>query len=122
MKKLFTLLFITILSLSLMSPAFALETIKNIDIEKFNKLASTVDQQFKELESKHEAKLKENGSLFNRGLETTLPGLSNFHLVGAWVTSAGALFVNALSGRTVIKAICKSDGKRFQTGCSGVRV
>jgi len=53
------------------------------------------------------------GSLFNRGLETTLPGLSNFHLVGAWVTTTGALFANALSGRKVIKAICKSDGKRF---------
>lgn len=55
------------------------------------------------------------GSLFKRGPETTLPGLSNFHLVGAWVTSVGALFANALSGRTLIKAICKCDGKRFNT-------
>lgn len=55
------------------------------------------------------------GSLFNRKPETTLPGLSDFHLVGAWVTSTGALFANAFSGRTVIKTICKSDGKRFNT-------
>jgi hypothetical protein len=51
--------------------------------------------------------------LFKREPETTLPGLANFHLVGAWVTSTGALFANVLSGRTVIKKICKSDGKKF---------
>jgi phytoene dehydrogenase-like protein len=53
------------------------------------------------------------GSLFSRRLETTLPGLTNFHLVGGWVTSAGALFANALSGKTLIKTLCKSDGKEF---------
>jgi len=53
------------------------------------------------------------GSLFSRRLETTLPGLSNFHLVGVWVTSAGALFSNALSGRTLIRSICERDGKKF---------
>jgi phytoene dehydrogenase-like protein len=58
-------------------------------------------------------KLNIAGSLFKREPETTLPGLANFHLVGAWVTSTGALFANALSGRTVIKKICKSDRKRF---------
>ncbi|MFX4262774.1 phytoene desaturase family protein [Pelotomaculum propionicicum] len=56
-----------------------------------------------------------SGSLFSRGLETTLPGLSNFHLVGVWVTSAGALFANALSGRTLMKSICKNDGKKFRS-------
>ncbi len=45
--------------------------------------------------------------------DNTLPGLSNFYFVGAWATSAGALFANALSGKTVIKDICKKDGKKF---------
>lgn len=55
------------------------------------------------------------GSLFGRGQETTLPGLANFHLVGVWVTSTGALFANALSGRTLIKTICKNNGKKFKS-------
>ncbi len=43
----------------------------------------------------------------------TLPGLSHFYMVGQWVTSAGALFSNALSGRTGIKILCKQQGKKF---------
>lgn len=54
------------------------------------------------------------GSLLGKRLETTLPGLSNFYLVGNWATSMGALFANALSGRTVIKNICGTHGKRFK--------
>jgi predicted SnoaL-like aldol condensation-catalyzing enzyme len=52
-------------------------------------------------------------SLIGKGQETTLPGLSGFYLVGQWVTSAGALFSNALSGRNVIKTICKQEGRKF---------
>jgi hypothetical protein len=37
----------------------------------------------------------------------TLPGLSNFYMVGQWATSAGSLFSNALSGRTAIKLLCR---------------
>ncbi len=55
------------------------------------------------------------GSLIGRGQETTLPGLSHFHFVGQWVTSAGALFSNALSGRNIIKTLCKQEGKEFVT-------
>jgi phytoene dehydrogenase-like protein len=46
--------------------------------------------------------------------KNTLPGLGNFYLAGIWVTSTGALFANALSGRRAIKDICKRDGKKFQ--------
>jgi phytoene dehydrogenase-like protein len=60
-------------------------------------------------------KLNIAGSLFKRQPETTLPGLANFHLAGVWVTSTGALFANAMSGRTLIKTICKNDGKKFST-------
>lgn len=52
-------------------------------------------------------------SLAGRGQETTLPGLSHFYMTGQWVTSVGALFSNALSGRSVIKAICRQEGKKF---------
>ena len=38
-------------------------------------------------------------------LDSTLPGLSNFYLVGTWATSAGALFANALSGKKIIKLL-----------------
>lgn len=54
-------------------------------------------------------------SVFGKGWETTLPGLSDFYMVGQWATSAGALFSNALSGRTVIKSICKQERRRFAT-------
>jgi len=49
------------------------------------------------------------------GWETTLPGLAGFYMAGQWVTSAGALFSNALSGRTVIKSICRQEGRKFAT-------
>lgn len=52
------------------------------------------------------------GSLYkNDGM--TVPGLENFYFVGAWATSAGALFVNALSGKKAIKEICRSERLRF---------
>lgn len=54
-------------------------------------------------------------SLIGKGQETTLPGLSGFHMVGQWATSAGALFSNALSGRNVVKTICKQEGGKFIT-------
>ena len=55
------------------------------------------------------------GGLIGRGQETALPGLSGFYMVGQWVTSAGALFSNALSGRNVIKTICKQEGRKLIT-------
>ncbi len=55
-------------------------------------------------------------SLLTGGLNSTLPGLSDFYLVGTWATAAGALFANALSGRRTIETICKRDGKAFASG------
>lgn len=45
----------------------------------------------------------------------TVPGLDNFYFVGAWATSAGALFANAVSGKKVIQHICKQNGQKFTT-------
>jgi len=52
-------------------------------------------------------------SLLSNKLDSRLPGLANFHLVGAWATSGGALFLNALSGRRVVQDICRAEGRKF---------
>ncbi len=45
--------------------------------------------------------------------EITVPGLENFYFTGVWATSAGALFINALSGRKAIQRICRKEGRKF---------
>lgn len=57
-----------------------------------------------------------SSAMSHRGWMTGRPGLSDFHMAGAWATSTGALFANALSGRRVIEQICRKEGKRFITG------
>ena len=52
--------------------------------------------------------------LSDKKFKTTLPGLSNFYFVGVWATSMGSLFHNASSGKTIIRRICKNDGKEFK--------
>jgi phytoene dehydrogenase-like protein len=47
-------------------------------------------------------------------VDSRLPGLEGFRFVGSWATSAGALFMNALSGRTVVAELCGQDGVRFR--------
>jgi phytoene dehydrogenase-like protein len=47
--------------------------------------------------------------------KATLPGLSNFYFVGIWATMMPSLFRNAKSGQTIIRHICKKDGKEFKT-------
>lgn len=52
------------------------------------------------------------GSLYkNSGM--TIPGLENFYFVGVWAISAGALFINALSGKKSIRKICRDHGSKF---------
>jgi phytoene dehydrogenase-like protein len=52
--------------------------------------------------------------LSDKKFKTTLPGLSNFYFVGAWATAMGSLAHNANSGKTIIRRICKKDGKEFK--------
>lgn len=52
------------------------------------------------------------GGFFGRGF-VTLPGLDSFYMVGMWATMGGALFINALSGRKLVRHLCEQDGKRF---------
>ncbi len=51
--------------------------------------------------------------LSDKKYTTTLPGLSDFYFVGVWATMMGSLVHNALSGKTIIRRICKNDGKKF---------
>lgn len=52
-------------------------------------------------------------SMVSSKLDSRLPGLDKFHMVGAWATSGGALFLNALSGRRIIRDVCHTDGRPF---------
>jgi phytoene dehydrogenase-like protein len=48
-----------------------------------------------------------------QGIDKTLPRLDSFYMVGQWVEPGGGLPPAATSGRDVIGAICKRDGKAF---------
>lgn len=54
--------------------------------------------------------------LEDKKFKTTLPGLTNFYFCGVWATCMGSLVHNALSGRTIIRRICRQDGKEFRSG------
>jgi phytoene dehydrogenase-like protein len=47
------------------------------------------------------------------GMEKTLPGLSNFYMIGQWVEPAGNVELSCASGRDVIKDICTAQGINF---------
>lgn len=56
--------------------------------------------------------------LTDKKFKTTLPGLSNFYFVGIWATAMGSLAHNVLSGKMIIRCICKKDGKEFKVTSS----
>ena len=49
------------------------------------------------------------------GLSKTLPGLKDFYMVGQWATAMIGIPNAALSGRNLIKELCKKDKKKFKT-------
>ncbi|MBC7235592.1 MAG: hypothetical protein H5T69_07100 [Chloroflexi bacterium] len=53
-------------------------------------------------------------ALSGKGLSKTLPGLSNFYMVGQWAGGLGLPNVAAM-GRWAIRELCKRDGRRFMT-------
>jgi phytoene dehydrogenase-like protein len=58
---------------------------------------------------------KNMSKVFTGGLPHTLQGLKNFYMVGQWVEPGGGLPTAGVSGRNMIKRICKEDGKPFTT-------
>jgi len=53
------------------------------------------------------------GQSLGKGMSKTLPGLSDFYMVGQWVSPGGGLPPAVSTGRHVVQILCKNDGKRF---------
>jgi phytoene dehydrogenase-like protein len=57
----------------------------------------------------------ENSNVLMKPMSQTLPGLSNFYMCGQWVEPGGGLPTGVMSGRRLIKSICKENHKKFRT-------
>lgn len=57
----------------------------------------------------------ENSNVLMKPMSQSLPGLSNFYMCGQWVEPGGGLPTGVMSGRRLLKNICKKDGKKFKT-------
>jgi phytoene dehydrogenase-like protein len=57
----------------------------------------------------------ENSSVIMKPMIQTLPGLQQFYMCGQWVEPGGGLPTAIMSGRRLIKSICKEDGIKFKT-------
>lgn len=58
----------------------------------------------------------ENAETIQRyGLSKTLPGLTRFHHVGQWSNATMGVSSVALTGRDLIRGLCKQDRRRFKT-------
>jgi phytoene dehydrogenase-like protein len=56
---------------------------------------------------------KENADSMVAKTQYALPGLENFYMIGQWVKGLGVPMA-ASSGKEVIQAICKADGRKFR--------
>ena len=50
-----------------------------------------------------------------KGISKTLPGLEDFYMVGQWATAMIGIPNAALTGRNLVKELCKKDKKKFRT-------
>lgn len=57
----------------------------------------------------------ENAHVIMKPMSQKLPGLSNFYMCGQWVEPGGGLPSGIMSGRRLIKSICKEDKRNFRT-------
>jgi phytoene dehydrogenase-like protein len=60
----------------------------------------------------------ENSNVVMKPMSQSLPGLCNFYLCGQWVEPGGGLPTGVMSGRRLIKTLCKEDHKKFRTTIS----
>jgi phytoene dehydrogenase-like protein len=56
----------------------------------------------------------ENAFTMMKPMAQTVPGLQNFYMCGQWVEPGGGLPTAIMSGRRLLKQICREDGKRFK--------
>ncbi|NOX89813.1 MAG: NAD(P)/FAD-dependent oxidoreductase [Calditrichaeota bacterium] len=57
----------------------------------------------------------QNSFTMMKRMSQTLPGLQNFYMCGQWVEPGGGLPTSVMSGRRLVKTLCKQDGKKFRT-------
>ena len=57
----------------------------------------------------------ENSNVLMKPMSQKLPGLNSLYMCGQWVEPGGGLPTGVMSGRRLIKSICKEDKKRFRT-------
>ena len=57
----------------------------------------------------------QNAFTMMRPMSQTLPGLQNFYMCGQWVEPGGGLPTGIMSGRRLVRALCKEDGAVFKT-------
>lgn len=57
----------------------------------------------------------ENSYVLMKPMSQSLPDLKNFYMCGQWVEPGGGLPTSVMSGRRLIKRLCKEDHRRFRT-------
>jgi phytoene dehydrogenase-like protein len=57
----------------------------------------------------------QNAHTVMRPMSQTLPGLQNCYMTGQWVQPGGGLPTGVMTSRRLLQALCKQDGKKFQT-------
>jgi phytoene dehydrogenase-like protein len=55
-----------------------------------------------------------NAHTLMKPMKQTVPGLKNFYMCGQWVEPGGGLPTSVMSGRRLLKQICREDGKKFK--------
>jgi len=58
----------------------------------------------------------ENSKVMMKPMSQSVPGIKKFYMCGQWVEPGGGLPTAVMSGRRLVKRICREDGKRFRTG------
>ncbi len=58
----------------------------------------------------------ENSGVMMKPMEQSVPGLKNFYMCGQWVEPGGGLPTAVMSGKRVVKSLCKEDKRKFRTG------
>jgi phytoene dehydrogenase-like protein len=56
-----------------------------------------------------------NANVMMKPMSQTLPGLNDFYMCGQWVEPGGGLPTGVMSGRRLMKKICREDGRKFKT-------
>lgn len=57
---------------------------------------------------------RENSYVMMKPMSQSLPGLDRFYMCGQWVEPGGGLPTSIMSGKRLMKKICREDGKKFK--------